>query len=351
MAPRELRLSWALLLLISIAILGCGSDQFAPRPRSTLRAHAGPIHSIVFAPDGKTFVTGSGDKTATIWDGSTLRMRTVLQGHTDSIWCVAFSPDGKSIATASLDGTARVWDARTGRQRLVFVGHGRPSADGKRLAVYTVAFSPRGGIIASGGADETVRLWEVETGKEKAVLRGHDYGVLSVAFSPDGMRLASRSPNGVVRLWDVGAGTLVKQWKSDGAVSLMVYRVVFSPDGAFIACNGRKSVKIRDSRTGAEQQEFGTDLRRPLCSIAFAVDGKSLAGAGLDGTVRLWEAGSGKLLRAVPGRSVLSLAFSTDGHRLATGSRNGVVDIWDMETLLGSEVEGSGNRGRGERSR
>src|SRR6185295_5512930 len=72
----------------------------------------------------------------------------------------------------------------------------------------------------------------------------------------------------------------------------------------------------------------------PVFSVAFSKDGKRLASASFDHTIKLWDVSSGKVSRTLTGHrtKVLTLAWRSDGRTLASGSVDGVVQLWDTAT-------------------
>lgn len=58
---------------------------------TTLEGHTGSVWAVDFSPDGARVLTGSGNKTARLWDAATGKTVAALEGHTGSVTAVAFS--------------------------------------------------------------------------------------------------------------------------------------------------------------------------------------------------------------------------------------------------------------------
>ncbi|GAA6620366.1 CHAT domain-containing protein [Scytonema sp. NUACC26] len=255
-------------------------------PLKTLK-HSFGVNGVSFSPDGKIIATASADRTTQLWNTEGKQIAT-LKGHGDEVFFASFSPNGKTIATASADKTAKLWNWN-GKNMKTFMGHGERVVD--------VSFSPDGKMIATASDDHTAKIWKLD-GTLCATLIGHQDEVNGLDFSPDGKTIATASDDKTVKLWKLD-NTLCQ--------------------------TSNKTLNTDKTLTGHQER---------VINVKFSPNGKQIASASFDKTVKLWAL-NGNLVRTFQGHNdwVWSVDFSSDGRRLASASNDTTVKFWNLNKM------------------
>ncbi|KAM5387976.1 hypothetical protein ACJA88_001236 [Fusarium oxysporum] len=334
--------------------------QPVTRMSHKIPGHGEAILAAQFSPkNSNRLATGSGDKTARIWDTDTGTPKYTLSGHGGWVLAVAWSPDGARLATGSMDKSVRLWDPETGK------AVGNPWT-GHSKWVTNIVWEPyhlwRDGTprLASASKDATVRIWVVNTGKTEHVLSGHkssvSYFVLRTGFYdhtpvPDteegkrskakerfekaakfqgriAERLVTASDDFTMYLWDPAQST--KPVARMLGHQKQVNHVTFSPDGSLIASAGWDNhTKLWSARDG----KFINTLRghvAPVYQCAFSADSRLLVTASKDTTLKVWSMASHKLAVDLPGHQdeVYAVDWAPDGKRVGSGGKDKAVRLW-----------------------
>ena len=285
---------------------------------------------------------------------SNLSLVRTLNHH--SLVCTAlFSNHSKVIATGC-NHAAHLFDAATARcSRVGSLVVSAPGGWGtyysgdtadqmlachteRDLYVRTVAFSPNDALLVTGAEDRMLRLWDLKNKKAMEGWVAHSQDVYSVAFMPNGKELLSASADNTIKVWDVGTCSVLRvlgkpvplDCSGHGVTSVApVPRTALAVSGALDAC-----ARVWDTATGRLVQELG-EHAEPVYSVAVSPDGRTIATASFDNTVKLWDTARldrSRLTLSGHKDYVLAVAFSPDSSWVASGSKDRTVQFWDAQT-------------------
>jgi len=116
--------------------------------------------------------------------------------------------------------------------------------------------------------------------------------------------------------------------------SEIIYGIAFSPDGKKIAsASFDNTIKLWQSDTGKNIATLEGHSSW-VSSVCFSPDGKKIASASEDKTIKLWDSVSSKNIATLKGHSdsVWSVAFSPDGKKIVSASQDGIIKLWQSNS-------------------
>jgi WD40 repeat protein len=172
---------------------------------------------------------------------------------------------------------------------------------------------------------------------ERLTLTGHESPIRSVAFAPRTQQLASASSDGTIQVHDLVTGAVTLTFQ---AHNFFLEALAWSPDGQYLATgNGIPPNPIRPGELKLWNAGTGKEVRslpghtREVLSVAWSTDSRRLASGSADRTVKVWDITTGQELHSFDGHtdSVTRVAFSPDGQQVASASRDHTVRVWDLK--------------------
>ncbi len=389
--------------------------------------HPTDVLSLSFSPDGTRIATGAADKQTRIWDvaagielqfftqddavnaviyapannlvisaaGKMTRLDTTsilraIKADTGPTHALALAPANTHVLTGGADKIAKLWNVNTGALDRSFAGAGG--------AVRAVAISKNGQLVAAGGADQTVRIYQFADAKELGAVKTPGE-IRALGFTPNSLALVGATAGKTLDAWSTpftpgqplpkdfltpvqsftsadlagfaiaadnasiysaGQDRAMHVWKLASPAptrnfnyGVNVDAVAFQPNSTTLAAAGHDGkIRLFDLVKNAQVKDIPAHIRemnkqqvpQPIYSLTFSADGKQLLSASYDGSLKLWDPASGTLIKEFKAHKakdferghqepVYAAALSPDGKFIASGSSGleRTIKIWSID--------------------
>ncbi|KAF9917758.1 cleavage stimulation factor, 3' pre-RNA, subunit 1 [Linnemannia zychae] len=309
-----------------------------------MTTHKEPVTCVVFSKDGRYAASGSADTSLKILDVNKMKLveqdfgndvhpviRT-LYDHTTPVTDCDFHPNGLVLA-ASSDTVVKLYDLSkpSVKRSFRYLQDSHP--------INSISFHPSGDFLLVGSESETVRIYDVKTLQ----------CFTPKAFSappppPTGNRGVSGSSGGDDSGMSAAAAQHQHQVQQQGPHRGGINHIEYAPTGSvFITGSADGSIKVWDAISGKvvrtiEGAHSGKGREHSgVTSATISKNGRYILSGGMDSMCKLWDLGSGKLIHsflgAVQKTEKQSTVFSyNEDYVFSSDESNNTVVCWDSRS-------------------
>lgn len=339
------------------------------RCTANLSGHSEAILNVSIRPDCLQIASGSGDTTIRLWSTLSQTPTHILKGHKHWVLSVEYSPNGKFLASADKTGQLFLWNTNTGYK----ISKYPLNAHSKYIT--SISWEPfhlnngKCERLVTSSKDKLIKIWNTRTRKCMFTFSGHSDVVTNVKWGGEGY-IYSSSRDRTIRVWNSNNFTCLTilrghaHWVNH--ISLSTENILkFGPykqNGELISDNIDEQIKYakdeyikckgyRGELLVSASDDYTLFLWNPLDKeggnkpvarmtghvqlvnhVLFSPDGKLIASASFDKSIRIWDALTGKFILRLLGhvQSVYQICWSADSRMIASASKDSTIKLWNL---------------------
>lgn len=230
-------------------------------------ARGGRYWPLAVTPDGTRVLSASaGDSFLELIILETGAVERTFSGHVDCITAITLTRDGRRAISASNDSTIRVWDMMSGAEELTI-------STPRRLTM-ALAVTPDGRYLMTASEKEGFKVWDLSQGIEVANIKGHTARVNGLVVTSDGQHAISASRDRTLKVWSIAHKNI---WTMEHEIVEVhtlvghtheVSAVAVTADGRFVISASRDgTLKVWNLITGKIVATFDTDSPMLACAV------------------------------------------------------------------------------------
>ncbi|NJO03202.1 MAG: WD40 repeat domain-containing protein, partial [Bacteroidia bacterium] len=316
------------LVSVSYDKLGILWDWPSNAINRRLEKHSDRVGALACSPNGKYIITGSYDRKIYLWDNQGKFIKEIAEAE-GSVYTASFSDDGsKVIVHGTLGNVARVYSVPAGRELASFDKHNN--------TVTASDFYANELVVTAGGDNNDIYIWDANNGAVKQHMVGRGYTKRSVGFKKSGTELAFGNTWGGIN----GAGPLemsfdFKNFKLNlQAPQADAYqKAITQRGGKTLATTDDYTLKIGEAGTIENSQATDGWIR------AYTFTSLGDIAVGNNYTFKFYNA-DGKVTRNFVGHTgeVWAVAASSNGKLIASAGGDQTVRLWSLEDVGEEDV-------------
>ena len=319
-----------------------GTVPVQPNPRpeepvmsldlSATQASKQTLTSLLWLPDGKFVLTGSG--------GISLYQlpKTGLQPQAVPAFQSQVIAENPTLLTSTPDGVDLAWI--TAQRTVVYWNTAQAANAGNISAsdspITGLALNPNKKDLAYSTLKGEIFVWGSDSQSITQKWQQNTW-LSDLSFSPDGQYLAGVDPSSFTATIYTQDGRVLKQLEWTDAVTPSLFGAFFSPDWKKLAWVSQSVVQFMDVTT--EKTTVLLSHEDAVGAVAWAPDSRLFAtsstinqGGDIIAAVMVWDSNTGKLNHTFPQASpVQSITFAPDNSSLAVLDVAGQMHVWRLD--------------------